>query len=353
MAGFSMVNQTPYAAEPLFLLDKQGRDRFAVLVQATFDIVDCRTLALSKIQEPIPMGGEWHGEPGLSSCRYEPQIAPMKPATDVVLIGHAYPEKPGDTQVDVRLRVGKVGKTVRVFGNRYWRKRLGEYKTSPQPFEKIPLIYEKAFGGWDRRHADASRHRCEPRNPVGVGFRHGDLDEGMPLPNLEDPRHLIESSSDTPPPAGFGFLGPEWRPRSGLAGTYGKAWEDTRMPLLPEDFDERFYNAAHPDLIADGYLRGDEEVVVENASPGGLLWFSLPGVAAPSFHSRFRGEEGTRGGSHLDSLIIDADAERVLLQWRGSIALPSGIACPPTVEISVASISGKPGEKLSASGKAG
>src|SRR5208337_4822029 len=97
---------------------------------------------------------------------------------------------------------------------------IGVAITPPEPFERIPLVWERAFGGWDRSHADPAKHTCEPRNPVGTGFRqkHGHPEEGVRVPNLEDPRYPSRHYGDAPPPAGFGFTGPSWQPRAAFAG---------------------------------------------------------------------------------------------------------------------------------------
>src|SRR5262249_18692062 len=151
----------------------------------------------------------------------------------------------------------------------------------PQPFDRIPLAYERAFGGWDRRHPVPDRHRVEARNPVGTGFRDSafESDDEVRLPNLEDPERPFQAYGDCPAPAGFGFVSPNWAPRSQFAGTYDERWASARSPLLPEDFDRRFFNAASPGLITPGYLRGDERVIVLNASPERRLEFELPGIA--------------------------------------------------------------------------
>src|SRR6185312_7848826 len=138
-------------------------------------------------------------------------------------------------------------------GTRRLLKRSGAVRVSdPEPFDTIPLIYERAFGGWDRRSEDANEHRCEMRNPAGVGFRDRSLggDDDLVLPNLEHPDHPFRSYGDAPPPAGFGFIAPNWQPRLALAGTFDVAWDRTRKPLLPKDFDRRFFNAASPGLVA-------------------------------------------------------------------------------------------------------
>jgi hypothetical protein len=47
-----------------------------------------------------------------------------------------------------------------------------------------------------------------------------------------------------PSPAGFGPIACHWQPRVGFAGTYGDAWVANRLPLLPDDFDDRFFQSA-------------------------------------------------------------------------------------------------------------
>ena len=116
--------------------------------------------------------GEPVGEPGECSYRLEPEMAFVKPATDVVLVGHAHATRPRTTSVDVELSVGPLRKRAVVTGDRHWSKGLlGPRASDPEPFETIPLVYERAFGGWDRSRDDEAKHTYDRRNPVGVGYR--------------------------------------------------------------------------------------------------------------------------------------------------------------------------------------
>jgi hypothetical protein len=311
----------------LLLADEEGRPLVAPLVQATYAVHANGSLTIADKQIPISLAGELWGEPGKSSYKYEPHFAFTKPATDVALIGHAYARRPGDTEVQVRLRAGPLEKTVRAIGDRYWVKTFGMTSMSaPEPFEKIPLIYERAFGGWDRSHPDPNKHTFEPRNPVGTGFRskHGKPGEVVRLPNLEDPRNPLRDYHDTPPPACFGFTSPDWQPRASFAGTYDEAWMKDRMPLLPTDFDRRFFNAASPGLIAPGYLKGDEPIWIENASPRGTLSFNLPGVSPPQCRVQLVGRRDVQVQTNLDTVIINTDEDLLLLIWRGHLAVRNG-----------------------------
>jgi hypothetical protein len=329
-------NRTPFACETTFAADEEGCPLVVSLVQGTYRIEKHGQLALAEKQFPVNLAGQYHGRPEDSSCKYEPQFAFMKPATDVVLVGSAYPRRNRDTEVIVSLYVGSVQKTIRVVGNRHWDKTLGmAYMSPPEPFESIPLTYENAFGGWDRSNPDQKKHSFEPRNPVGTGFRgrHGKFEVGIRLPNLEDPEEPIRSYGDMPPPAGFGFTSPNWHPRVEFAGTYDEAWMRDRMPLLPKDFDRRFFNSASPGLVAPDYLEGNEQVLIENASPSGLISFNLPAAPPPSCRVELKGGQAVNLETKLDTVIINTDETLLFLVWRAYTQLKSGPHDVVSIEI--------------------
>jgi hypothetical protein len=214
-----------------------------------------------------------------------------------------------------------------VVGERVWvRGAGGMVMTRPQAFEKIPLVWERAFGGWDRTAGTPERPHFEPRNPVGTGFRshNGTFEEGVRLPNVEDPANRITSYGQVVPPAGFGFTSPNWAPRAGYAGTYDETWARDRMPLLPDDFDRRFFNAAALGLVAPGYLRGDEQVAVVGASPFGSASFRLPAVPRPVCRVSLVPRVDAHVETQLDTVVVNMDEERVFLTWRGHVELRSG-----------------------------
>jgi hypothetical protein len=314
-------NETPFAFDFIVLANEEGRPLLLLVVKATYAIT--RTgLQVAREQVPVNWAGEPWGAPGKSSYRYEPEGAFFKPTTDVVLIGHAYPAQRGDTEVLVALQVGPLRKALRVVGERTWFKSLGRVSmTKPRPFERIPLIWERSFGGWDRTNPD--KPAFEPNNPVGVGFRASarHFEEGLMLPNLEDPEQMVRELGQRVVPAGVGFTSPEWQPRATYAGTYDEEWQKTRRPGVPKNFDRRFFNAAAPGLVAPSYLKGNEAVIIAHASPRGRLAFSLPGQAAPVVSVEHARGRDSKPELRLDTLILDTDTERVLLLWRGHLLL--------------------------------
>ena len=326
MAHPEIDNRTPFAFEPLFIADEDGRPIVVPIVKATFDVSARGEVTLGETQVPVDFRGALYGEPAKSSPRLEPETAFFKPATDCVLIGHAVSEHP-TTQLDVGVRVGPVTKVARVTGNRWWLEgAVGLTMSSPEPFRLMPLVYERAFGGWDRTPEKEEDHQYEPRNPVGVGFvgKHGFAKTGSPLPNIEDPSQMLTSPTGRVRPTGFGFLGVEWQPRVSFAGTYDEEWTKNRAPLLPTDFDRRFFNAASEGLVAAGYLRGDEWVQAFGVTLEGKWEFRLPGVATPMVTVAVRLGGDIPLETNLDTVIVDADARRLTLIWRTFTTLRSG-----------------------------
>jgi len=317
-------NHTPYAAERNWVLDKQAAKSWVVAVKATFDILPDGTTKVADKQEDPLYGEEYSGEPGKSSVLYDADLAGPKSGTDVVLNGHAYaPGGKPTTSVTVAMKVDKITKELKVWGNRRWEKGLlGLAMTPPEPFEKMPLTYERAFGGWDTKPEKITDQRLEPRNPIGAGFAiRADHLVNQPLPNVEHPKIQISSWTDRPPPAGFGFVASYWLPRLKYAGTYDDKWKKERLPLLAEDFDERFFQSAPEDQQVPGFLRGSEQVELVNLSPKSPLSFHLPKVHL-GFQTRF-GQDRIDHRARLHTVILEPDVPRVIMVWHTSLPCPN------------------------------
>jgi hypothetical protein len=327
MGHARIENATPYACEHFFSRDEEGRWLVVVLVQVSLEIVNATSVVLAREQTAPELAGKlWGADAAVASYRSEPAFAFVKPATDLVLVGHAQARRP-TPELEVTFRVGPVGKTLKVFGDRTWVRTGGTIMaTRPQTFERMPLRYERAYGGWDRSHPDPARHACDMRNPVGVGFRLPDapFEEGVRLPNVEDAHEPLLRYGQQVIPAGVGFTSPNWQPRVALAGAFDAAWSSDRAPLLPKNFDRRFFNGASEGLVAPSYLAGNEAVTVENASPLGRLGFRLPGLAAPQCRIQLKALPDARPPLALDTVVVDSADDRVLMLYRGSARLRDG-----------------------------
>jgi hypothetical protein len=329
-------NKTAFALAPVFVTNESAAPLLVLVIKATFEFAANPAVRLAPTQVPVKLSGEYWGDPDHSSYKYEPEGAFFKPSTDVALVGHARAPRAGTRELDVGLCLGPLEKRVRVMGDRFWVSTLGvKSATRPEPFEKIPLTYERAFGGWDRSNPNPQKHEFEPRNPVGTGFRsrRGKFEDGVRLPNLETPGLHLNSYHGRPAPAGFGFTSPNWQPRARFAGTYDEKWVKDRMPLLPKDFDSRFFNAASAGLVAPGYLLGNEPVLLENASAGGRLAFYLPGIPPPKCRVAVRGKADQDLDTKLDTVIINTDENLLFLIWRSNLVLRRGPEDVSVIEI--------------------
>ena len=314
---WQLDNRTPFAAAQGWIRDRNGAEVWLVVVKASFDILADGSTAVSPVQ-PAPLRvPEHHGEPGRSSIRYEADFVLTKATTDVLVVGHAHVPHGGMVrELDVGLRVGRMQKVLRVFGDRIWQSgRPGE----PQPFATMPLVYERAFGGVDVRSPEPGRD-WDWRNPVGCGWAIAASHlHGLPVPNIEAPDRLIRSWDERPAPAGFGPVASHWQPRAALAGTYDADWEARRQPLLPVDCEDRFFQCAPADQQCAQFLTGGEAVTLLHLSPHGRLDFLLP-VIALSMESRFAdGERRAHEAPKLHSAILEPDLLRMSLVWHSAL----------------------------------
>lgn len=320
---WSLSNNTPFAAERCWVRDTSGAEVWLVVVKGSFLIKPDGAQLLDPQQTEVSRVPEFAGEPGLSSILCDSDFVHTKSRTDVLLHGHAYsPQGSPTTSVDVRLKLAGIDKTLRVVGDRAIERGLlgmGVELSRPQPFTRMPIMYERSFGGTDQHDEDPKLHGWEPRNPVGVGFA---LDKvhviGTPAPNIEDPQRPY-GDWRRGQPAGFGPIARHWAPRVGLAGTYDEAWEKARSPLLPSDFDEAFYQCAPQDQQVPGFLKGGENVELHNLTPEGLLTFDLP-RATLGLTTRFYGGTQAVHRADLHTLIIQPDERRFQMVWHSSLA---------------------------------
>ena len=298
-------------------------------------------------------------------------IYPWKPLTDLIVRGHAYPpsERPRFT---ASVSVGPTTKELSIVGDR----RCATSTTGtllfsePAPFEKMPLGYDRAYGGVDRvtearygnpyaallpymsPNLQKSRHSPYryPRNGVGKGYLVEESPEALDalsLPNIEDPSDRLSPTRlaagscrrwpHMPLPWGTDWLSLGCFPRIAyLGGT-------TDHEPLDGDFPEVRRGFMPPGYPRQGTLAEVWNGRARNAGSHGLqlgplspeaiattefrrvnldakkktLTFHLP-LGAPEISIDGRNGKLLATKPVLHHVVIEPDQDRVSVLWRGS-----------------------------------
>jgi hypothetical protein len=322
------------------------------------------------LSDPIPIENDsmpWDPElkpPLASPPRCDSDLFAFKPATDVVVQGHAYTYS-RLTSVETELRVGPLSRTVRVHGDRRaeWSGNRAAF-TAAQPFEKMPLRYDRAYGGVDTvalaRQGDPLGKAFQssqpayaddlarstpfhyPRNPAGCGYlitADRESLEAARIPNLEfpfdpiTPERLAVGDSKmwlrAPLPAAFDWSHIAWFPRLAYLGQIpehtaahgevpeaSKGWVPREILNLSKGrmlfFDPRFQQGASPGLAIPN-LPPDAEFVLKNLFPAQPeRRVRLPGVL-PKVLISLKPSDQRAARTQLNAVIIQPDLERVIL----------------------------------------
>src|SRR5690242_20589860 len=147
-----LVNATGMQAGYTMGMRPDGRELLVVAVKGAFTIPQgSEEVRLAENQLPLTEADTFTGEPGFSAPIYESDYAPVKRRCDVLLLGSAYaPGGRAVARLTVSLRVGSMHKEFEVVGDRTWSNGIfGLTSTRPEPFEAMPISYDKAFGGVD------------------------------------------------------------------------------------------------------------------------------------------------------------------------------------------------------------
>jgi hypothetical protein len=239
---------------------------------------------------------------------FEKDIMFQKGGVDLVVLGSARAPADPVTHMEVSVRLGDWSRILAVFGDRIWARQWNRFVASaPKPFKEMPIIWENAYGGTTLDHEGTAAP--SPFNAVGKGYTLPNPKsqvEGVALPNIEDPGHLIVSIDDRPDPVGFGFL-----PfTNGLRLRAGLKPHPSGLPeILP-----RVHNAAHPDLVLPGYPAGSKIEVSGMTAP--TPWRAT----LPAFPARaaLRGPtDETALPLEPDTVCLMVDQQRLYVTAKG------------------------------------
>lgn len=333
-------NHSPFPHMVIEKATTQGRYFDVVIVAGSFTLAHGQPVLAMDEQMPIQCVDRYVGAPESTPFLEETHLVVGKQRTDVHVLGHARPVdgKPA-THWPIGVRVGPITKTALVTGLRawHWTPLRGWHLTKPEATAAVPLHAGMAYGGAVRRaryrgpatddiHDEQAFDTYEP-NPVGRGYvGDEDLDRAQfyLAPQIEDVQKPLRDIRERLAPVCFGPV-PRWNPqRAGHAGTYDDAWRAEHFPFLPPDFDFAFYQSAQPDLIAPGWLKGDEPITLIGCDATGRIDTQLPGI---DLLALLTDEDGLTQPTplRLDTVTIDLDAQSVQLVWRRAVPKEWGL----------------------------
>lgn len=331
-----LVNKTPLAAELRVGSPPESQRRIgAVLAKATFRFVDSQSLEL-ETQEPVPLLQE--DEETDYGLRPRDDLVRDDDAFEVILLGAAYTsgENP-DVATMVTLRVGDVERQILVVGDRKWENSGlgGPSMTEPEPFTRMPMTWENAYGGAAEVLIDEESpvEVTHPQNRKGKGFDPSEAAEGLgtvldapngypvvdherELPNLEDPNNRITDPDDEPTPKCWAAL-----PLSSGLHTMRVTDELEEDEMSTEQLiqqDSLLYRA-HPDWITKIPLEA-ARLMLTNATPTGTLSVSLPKLRV-LFDYANRGKMATRE-LRPQMLVLEPEEQRLTLTYRKPFTYP-------------------------------
>src|SRR6266545_2024058 len=296
-----LVNHTPFPAFLWTSIADDERLMASLVTRVTFDVREGRlTPSAEQVWRVSP--APWEGPCG----PMEADAVFYKGGVDLLVFGHAQaPAGREVTQLDFSVELGDFYRRVRVFGDRVWERRgTGLQPSQPRPFRALKLCFENAFGGkadWDGLEVPFAD------NPTGKGYY---LEEeqalGQPLPNLEDPEHLIRKWDDRPDPIGLGCCpmanskrlqrGIEFHENGGLRKIHS-----------------RLFNAAFPDMIVAA-VKPEARCRLTGLGKTGSMMFWIQ-----DFQPRIRmtfDKEIIERPLTIDQVGIEADEDRVFITYR-------------------------------------
>ncbi len=358
---------TPRLSAVASIDELDGTTLLGVAAKRTYTVT-AGMCALASSQVPLVEGPRALPDGGKLS--HDNDVALGKPLVDVIINGHVWSHGAGSV-VDASIHVGSLRRAIRVFGDRRCeRDTLGALRfTPPTTFDRLPLAWERAYGGCDlaakNRYGDpAERLRAlagvayDPRfgiygysrNPLGRGYivePSAEALAALELPNFEEPSQLLTPETlvcayarrwpAAPPPACTGWLAYNVFPRTAHLGFITLPYDLT--VVRPEDFHEVRAGVLTPEAVsprtrpgarASALSRQGSAVgmrateiapgapaVLHHLHPRSRAWaFRLP-TETPEMFLRAPGGEPQRLTPKIRTVLIEPDEDRVSIVWVG------------------------------------
>lgn len=371
-------NLTPFSVSRYKMLDILDHESHVIAMKVGFRLIKAangyyQAEIMDKDPLPLCVQDKYQGKLNDSMVLWESDLAPYKPACDVIInaIAYAPAGKPcvsfnagvkvssteSDTLLDKWLLITGERQLIRGLGGTW---HFGE----PIAFTTLPVDYRFAFGGecviYPENDKASKRippeyqltpvqiaqhpgqanlplaHRVCTTNPLGTGYSepwylNATEDQAVTSPRIMNALHPLQAahfqqlfeghaelSAPYYQPAGFGVISRSWQPRLALAGNYDQTWLETRHPYLPDDFDFGYWNCAPKDQQIP-FPSSALELELTNPTPEGTLKVTLP------YHQALvllRMENGLLLPQMMqpDTLLIDTENMTIAVTWRGLVS---------------------------------
>ncbi|WP_337270888.1 DUF2169 family type VI secretion system accessory protein [Oryzifoliimicrobium ureilyticus] len=360
-------NRLPFPALAFRQFDMNGDLDCVVSMRATFLHRQDEVPDIASEQEPFHYEDVYGGDPHKTPLLKQSDLTPEKPGTDVTYLGTSWAPggQPSKSWV-ASIKVGDLSKEVGVCGERFWHpvvkekwagfkakeplRVIADWKLSePAEVLSVPICWSKAFGGEIPGTADEQAGipiDVDRRNPLGCGIVSLEMPhdtQPVPAPQITKPGYKLDWK-DRPQPEAFGPMSPWWITRHQYAGTYDGDYVEKRHPLLPEDFDARFWMCAHPDLACPSFLKGDEAYELTNLDQvNAVARGRLPDL---TFGVRCQiGERDEWTVLRLDGIHFDwRNDNRIVMTWRARFPLPEAVGAELT--LTRVSVKSRPADNL-------
>lgn len=357
----------------------EDKPHLALMVKLTFDIKSNGECTPSEEQLPLiedPQPYEDVELPQISPPIWDHDLFAFKPGTDVVVQGNAYNQGAKSSVVNAGLKSRHGARQIRVQGNRFldWSGTTPVF-TPAEKFEKIPLRFDHAYGGYDESIGtdeaelivdklalanpddgwDAATRQHYPRNPSGMGYvkvlKKG-VSDGLQIPNLDyafDPvtpeRLAIGEASNwinAPLAASFDWLSPDWFPRVaylGLIPPYVLASEGLQEikqgwavnnlleieSILNFNFHPTLQHGASPCLIHKRLKSGETFELANLFEKSETKKIQLV-RKSPKVKIRLTHEETLDCESYLSSIVFRPDDRKVIEVWSARVEVTRAYA---------------------------
>ena len=306
-----LANGTPFPARLLrFQRAEDAPVDGALVVKGTFEQEAGRRWVPVAEQLPIvdsPLAtafGIFHGEAFM-----------RKDGVDVGVLGTVRLPR-AQRSAEVTIAVAGRRSTLMVYGDRRWVSdgKRGLVASRPEPFQEMPLSYERAYGGKTTHDYEEA---VWPDNPVGRGYYLSEQAAvGQPLANIERTASpAVRLWSDQPKVAGWGPYPCFWGLRACEAVKPPAAKDEIDIPTISV----RINNNAHPDLVLPE-LPEAAEIQIKGLRGDDIVY------AVPRFAPRL---EVTVGGAviaqppiQVDGVFVWADLGRVTVTARARFTYP-------------------------------